>query len=167
MPGRGSAGTTGPDGPGGQDARSTAEVIASLVVNTQAMVAKEVELVGLELKRIVGRKVAAIALMLVGALSLASVLLLGAMTAAFALEDTFDERWMAWGVVTLATAVLALVLVAIAARLLTRRWSPRAGRRDATTTGAWLRDLTEELTGSADRTDTDGGDTARDAEGRA
>ena len=120
---RGSAALDGSDG---RDARSTGEVIASLVVNTQAMVAKEVELLGLELKRIVGRKVAAIALMLAGALVLAGVLVLGAVTAALALESSFDERWMAWGVVTLATAVVALILVAVAARLLARRWSPRA-----------------------------------------
>jgi len=160
---RGSAGRAGADGSSGPDARSTAEVIASLVVNTQAMVAKEIELLGLEVKRIVGRKVAAIALLLVGALAFASVLLLGAMTAAFALENRFDERWMAWGVVTLATALVALVLVGIAAQLLIRRWSPLAGRRDATSTGAWLRSLSDELTGDADARDGD----ARDAEGRA
>jgi len=163
MPGRGSARADGPGGSEGPDARSTAEVIASLVVNLQAMVAKEFELVGLELKRIVGRKVAAIALLLVGALTFASVLLLGAMTAAFALEGSFDERWMAWGAVTLATGVLALLLVGIAARLLTRRWAPSAGRRDATSTAAWLRSLTDELTGGPDTTDADTGD----VEGRA
>lgn len=165
MPGRGSATADGPYGPSGQDGRSTPEVIASLVVNTQAMVAKEIELVGLELKRLVGRKVAAIALMLVGALSLASVLLLGAMTAAFALENTFDERWMAWGVVTLATAVLALIVLAVAARLLTRRWSLRAGRRDATSTSAWLRSLSDELLGTSEARGA--GDTADDAQGEA
>jgi hypothetical protein len=129
------------------DTRSTGEVVASLIVNAQAMIAKEIELVGLELRRIVSRKLAAIALVLVGALAASGVLLLGAVTAALALESAFDERWMAWGVVTLAVAVLALLLIAIAARMLSRGWSPRAGRRDTTTTGEWLRALGDELTG--------------------
>lgn len=156
MPGRGSAGTSGGDGSDGQDARSTADVIASLVVNTQAMIAKEVELLGHELKGLAARKLTAIALLLVGALALASVVLLGAMTAAIALEDTFDERWMAWGAVTLGLAVVALLLVIIATRLLMRRWSPRARRRDATTTVTWLRGLTDEVSNGSD-----------DAQGRA
>jgi len=129
------------------DTRSTGEVVASLIVNAQAMIAKEVELAGLELKRIVGRKVAAVALMLVGALAASAVLLLGAITAAIALEGMFDARWMAWGVVTLAVAVVALLLVIVAARMLARGWSPRGSRRDATSTGEWLRALGEELTG--------------------
>ena len=129
------------------DTRSTGEVVASLIVNAQAMIAKEIELAGLELRRIVSRKLAAIALVLVGALAASGVLLLGAVTAALALESAFDERWMAWGVITLAVAVLALLLIAIAARMLSRGWSPRAGRRDTTTTGEWLRALGDELTG--------------------
>jgi MFS family permease len=137
------------------DTRSTGEVIASLIVNAQAMIAKEVELLGLELKRIVGRKVAAVALLLVGALAGSAVVLLGAVTAAIALEGSFDERWMAWGVVTLAVAVLALVLLLIAARMLSRGWSPRTSRREATTTGEWLRDLGDELTGRAETPEAD------------
>jgi hypothetical protein len=134
----------------GQDARSTAEVIASLIVNTQAMVAKEVELVGLELKRIVGRKVAAVAILLVGALVLASVVLLGAMTAAFALESSLRRALDGLGRRHPRDAVLALgprrdrgtpadpPLVAPCGPVATRR-----------STGAWLRDLGEELTGAA------------------
>ncbi len=137
------------------DTRSTGEVVASLIVNAQAMIAKEVELLGLELKRIVGRKVAAVALLLIGALAVSAVVLLGAVTAAIALEGSFDERWMAWGVVTLAVAVLALVLLLIAARMLSRGWSPRASRREATTTGEWLRDLGDELTGRAETPEAD------------
>ena len=141
------------------DTRSTGEVVASLIVNAQAMLAKEAELLGLELKRIVARKVAAVALLLVGALAGFAVLLLSAVTGAVALEGVLAERWMAWGVVTLAAAVIALVLVVAAARMLSRGWSPRSGRRDATSTGEWLRALGEELTG----TDADGS-TDRDAE---
>jgi protein-S-isoprenylcysteine O-methyltransferase Ste14 len=131
------------------DTRSTGEVVASLIVNAQAMIAKEVELVGLELRRMIGRKIAAVVLLLVGALALFSVLLLGAATAAIALEDVLDERWMAWGAVTLVAAVLALVLVAVAGRLLSASWSPRSQRRDTTSTGVWLRALGDELTGSS------------------
>jgi len=137
------------------DTRSTGEVLASLIVNAQAMIAKEVELVGLELRRTVGRKIAAVVLLLVGALALFAVLLLGAATAAVALEEVLDERWMAWGVVTLGAAVLALVLVAVAGRMLSASWSPRAARRDTTSTGDWLRALGDELGGRHDPTSTD------------
>jgi hypothetical protein len=132
------------------DTRSTGEVVASLIVNAQAMIAKEVELAGLELRKMVGRKVTAVALLLMAALAGAGVLLLGAVTAAIALESVLAERWMAWGAVTLGVAVLALLLFAIAARKLSRGWSPRAQRRDATTTSEWLRALGDELTGEAE-----------------
>jgi len=148
------------------DTRSAGEVVASLIVNAQAMIAKEVELVGLELRRVIGRKIAAVVLLLVGALALFSVLLLGAATAAIALEDVLDERWMAWGVVTLGAAVLALVLVAVAGRLLSAGWSPRAQRRDTTSTGDWLRALGEELTGSSTPKDTIGPDREDDTGAR-
>ena len=130
------------------DTRSTGEVVASLIVNVQAMVAKEIELARLELRRIVARKVAAVIMLLLGALALAAVVLLGAVTAAVALQDVLDEPWMAWGAVTLAVTVLALVLLAVAARALAGGWSLDVSRRSATTTGAWLRGLGEELTRS-------------------
>ena len=130
------------------DTRSTGEVIASLIVNAQAMVEKEVELARLELRRIVARKVAAVVILLLGALALAAVVLLGAMTAAVALEDVLAEPWMAWGVVTLTVTVIALILLAVAARTLASGWSLDVSRRSATTTGAWLRGLGEELTGT-------------------
>ncbi len=129
------------------DTRSTGEVVASLIVNAQAMVAKEVELAGLEIRRIVGRKIAAVALLIVGALVAFGVLMLGAVTGAVALESVLDERWMAWGIVTLAFALVALLLLIVAARMLARGWSPRATRRDGTSTGEWLRALGQELTG--------------------
>ena len=137
------------------DTRSTGEVVASLIVNAQAMLAKEVELLGLELRRIVARKAAAVALLLVGALAAFAVLLLGAVTGAIALEPLFAERWMAWGVVTLGAALIALLLVLVAARMLSRGWAPRSGRRDATSTSDWLRSLGDELTGSGPDADGD------------
>jgi hypothetical protein len=129
------------------DTRSTGEVVASLVVNTQALVAKEVELLGLELRRLVARKVTAVAVLLVGASAAVGVLLLAAATAAIALEEVFAARWMAWGAVTLAVALVAALLVASGARTLARGWTPRSGRRDTTSTGAWLRALGAELSG--------------------
>jgi hypothetical protein len=163
MPGRRTARAEGPDrSPDGTaEGRSTGEVLASLVVNTQALLAKEVELVGLELKALVGRKIAAVATLLVGALAAAGVLVLGAATAAIALEDVLAERWMAWGVVTLAAAVVALVLFLVAARLLGGSWSLRSRRADRTSTAEWLRSLGEELTpGGSDATG-DGHEAAR------
>jgi hypothetical protein len=150
MPVRRTARGDGPDRPDDvtSDGRSTGEVLASLVVNTQALLAKEVELVGLEMKALVGRKVAAVAGLLVGALAGAGVLMLGAVTAAIALEGMFDERWMAWGAVTLGAAAIAIVLVLIAVRRLSRGWSLRDGRSDRTSTNTWLRELGEALTDS-------------------
>jgi hypothetical protein len=144
--------------PTAQGARSTGEVLASLVVNTQALISKEVELVRLELKALVGRKIAAVATLLVGALAAGGVLLLGAVTAAIALEEVFDARWMAWGVVTAGTAVVALVLVAIAAGMLGGGWSLRSRRKDATSTQTWLRSLGAELSGDASEPDGREGD---------
>lgn len=129
------------------DTRSTGELIASLVVNVQALVAKELELVGLEVKRLVARRIAAVVVLLLGALALAGVLLLAAVTAALALESQFDEPWMAWGVVTLASAVVGFVLVAVAGRRLAAGVSLQASRRAADATGTWLRDLGDELAG--------------------
>jgi len=139
------------------DTRSTGEVVASLIVNAQAMLAKEVELARLEMRRMVGRKVAAVVMLLLGALALVCVLLLAAVTAAIALEDVLAERWMAWGVVTLGGALIALLLLAFAARTLSSGWSLGASRRAVTTTGAWLRELVDELRGaSAPETTADG-----------
>lgn len=136
------------------DTRSTGELIASLVVNVQALLAKELELLGLEVKRIVARRIAAIVVLLLGALALAGVLLLAAVTAALALEPQFDEPWMAWGVVTLVSAVVGSVLVAVAGRRLAAGVALEASRRAADATGTWLRDLGDELGG---RSRSDGG----------
>jgi hypothetical protein len=149
MPGRRTARGDGPDRPDDATSsagRSTGEVLASLVVNAQALIAKEIELLGLELKALVGRRLTAVAMLLVGALAAAFVLLLAAVTAAIALEGVFSERWMAWGVVTLSAAFVSLVLFGVAARLLGGSWSPWARRKDPTSTAAWLRGLGDELT---------------------
>jgi hypothetical protein len=146
------------------DTRSTGEVVASLIVNTQAMVAKEVELLGLELRRMVARKAIAVAMLLVGALAAAGVLMLGAVTAAIALEELFDERWMAWGAVTLGFALVALIVLAVAARRLAGGWSLSASRKDRTSTGEWLRTLRDELVGSDAPTQDDSGGAATGTE---
>jgi uncharacterized membrane protein YqjE len=131
------------------DERSTPEVIASLAVNAQALLAKEIELFGLELRGIVARKFAAIGLITIGALMTAGVLGLSAVTAAIALEDVFATRWHAWGVVTLAFLALALLLVITAMRLLASAWIPPRARRQASETTTWLRGLGRELTAGA------------------
>jgi len=155
MSGRRTARGADPSGPDdtASDGRSTGEVLASLVVNTQALVEKEIELVGLELKALVGRKAAAIAMLLVGALVVAGVLLLGAVTAAIALEDVFAARWMAWGAVTLGAALVALLLLAIAAGMLGGSWSLRSRRTARPSTTEWLRGLGSELSGGTPGTD--------------
>jgi hypothetical protein len=164
MPGRRTSRGDGPDRPGGatSDARSTGEVVASLIVNAQALIAKEIELLGHELKSLVGRRIAAVAILLVGALAAAGVLLLAAVTTAIALENVFDERWMAWGAVTLGSLLVAIVLFLIAATLLSGSWSPRSRRKDPTSTTEWLRGLGEEL--SAGITDPSSHDVADGAD---
>lgn len=138
------------------DQRSTPEVLASLVINAQALFAKEVELFGLELRSIVARKFAALGLVVTGALLAAGVLGLSAVTAAIALEDVFDTRWHAWGVVTLAFLVVAVLLLGIAMSLLAGAWFPSRARRQLGETSAWLRGLGAELTaGAPDAADAD------------
>ena len=122
-----------------EDARTTGEVVASLVVNAQALLSKQLELLSLEVREAVGRKVAALVMLLVATLAGALVVLLGAVTAAVALEDVLDARWQAWGIVALAVLVPALVLIAVAARLLARPITPDRTRRELDATGAWLR----------------------------
>jgi len=142
------------------DERSTPEVLASMVVNAQALLAKEVELFGLELRGIVARKSAALGLMMVGALMAVGVLGLSAVTAAIALEDVFAARWHAWGVVTLAFLALALLLGITAMRLLASAWIPPRARRQASETTTWLRGLGRGLTAGASdapRAEHDGG----------
>jgi small-conductance mechanosensitive channel len=152
MPGRRTARGDGPpsgsDRPSADDgdARSTGEVIASLVVNAQSMLAKEAELLRLELKALVTRKLAAVATILVGALVAAGVLMLAAVTAAIALEGALPERWMAWGIVTLVAALVAVVLVGTALGMFARGWSLRS-QRASSSTADWLRELRTEVTG--------------------
>jgi uncharacterized membrane protein YqjE len=136
-----------------EDVRTTSEVLASLVVNVQALLAKQLELLSLEVREIVGRKVAAVVMLLVAVLAGGLVVMLGAVTAAVALEDVLDARWQAWGLVALAVLVPALVLIAVAARLLRTPATPERTRRELDATTAWLRTMTG--------VDGDEGETAR------
>mgnify|MGYP001546601904 FL=1 len=143
-----------------EDVRTTAEVVASLVVNVQALLAKQVELLGLEVREAVGRKVAALVALLVAALAGAVVVVLGAVTAAVALEDVLDARWQAWGLVALAFLLPTLILIAVAARLLRRPVTPDRSRQELETTGAWVRGLagtTAAADGDAPTSPTGGG----------
>jgi hypothetical protein len=153
MASRDRAATGGP----GPDARPTPEVLASFVVNAQALLAKELELFGLELRGIVARKLAAIGAIVTGALTAAGVLGLGAVTAAVALEDVFETRWHAWGVVTLAFLVVSLLLLGIAFGLLAGPWTPTRARRQVSATSAWVRGLPDELLASDDDGAAEGG----------
>ncbi len=141
----------------GPDVRSTPEVLASFLVNVQALLSKELELFGLELRGIVTRKLTAIGAIITGALTAAGVLGLGAVTAAIALEDVFDTRWHAWGVVTLGLLVVSLLLIGIALSRLAGGWTPKRARRQFSATSTWVRGLADELTPSADDEVSDGG----------
>jgi hypothetical protein len=128
--------------PGASDPRSTGELLASLVVNLQALLAKEVELFGLELRGLVGRKLAGLGLLLTAALASTGVLMLGAITLGFVLEGSFETRWHAWGVATLIFLVVTLILVGLTARFLGGAWTPTRTGHQLGETKAWLGRLT-------------------------
>lgn len=125
----------------GPDQRTTTEVIASVVVTAQALLAKEVELLGLELRGIVSRKFSALGMLLAAGFAFAGVLGLGGATLAIGLEDQFATRWHAWGVATLVLLALTLILLLVAGRFLASPWTPRRTRAQLDRTGSWLKDL--------------------------
>jgi hypothetical protein len=131
---------TSTDG-GGEGPRTTAELLASIAVNVPALIAKEVELLGLEVRRITTDKLTALGLLVVAALAGLLVLGLGAVTVARALEAVFASPWVAWAIVTAVVAVLTLGLLAAAARLLQRPWTPVRTAASLRDTAAWARDL--------------------------
>jgi hypothetical protein len=137
-------------GAGGSEARSTAETFASLLVNAQALLAKEVELLGLELRRIVVRKLAALGTVLVLALMAAATLVLGAVSVAIWLESRFDAAWQAWAAVTGGLLLVCLLLTVLVLRLLGGAWTPMRTRRQLDTTVAWLRSLGEDARDAGD-----------------
>lgn len=129
----------------GPDQRTTTEVIASVVVNAQALLAKEIELLGLELRGIVSRKLSALGMLLATGLAFAGVLGLGAVTLAIGLEDRFAVRWHAWGIATLALLALTLLLLLVAVKFLASPWTPRRTRAQLGRTGSWLRGLSGQM----------------------
>jgi len=135
---------------GASDPRSTGEVLASLVVNLQALLAKEVELFGLELRDLVGRKLTGLGLLLTAALAGSGVLMLGAITLGLVLEGSFDTRWHAWGVTTLIFLAVALILFALTARFLGGPWTPTRTGRQLGETRAWLGGLMDSTDPDAD-----------------
>jgi MFS family permease len=131
------------------DARTTPEVVASLVVNAQALLAKQVELLTLELRAAIGRKVGALVMLLVATVAGGLAVLLGAITAAIALEEVVAARWQAWGIVALAVLVPVIVLIVVAARLARTPVAPARTREELDATSAWLRDLADGGPGGA------------------
>lgn len=121
------------------DARSTAEVLASLVVNTQALITREVELLGLEVRRIVADKAIALLQLVTAAVAGLVVVALGAVAVAVALEPVVPAPWMAWAIVAGATAVLSWIALALAWRRLARSWLPRRTLASLEETSAWAR----------------------------
>lgn len=121
------------------DPRSTAEVLASLVVNTQALVSREVELLGLEVRRIVTEKTIALLQLVSAAVAGIVVLALTAVAVAIAIEPFLPTRWMAWAIVAGATALLSWTVLALAWRRLSRSWLPRRTLASLEETSAWAR----------------------------
>ena len=121
------------------DPRSTAEVLASVVVNTQALVTREVELLGLEVRRIVTEKTIALVQLVSAAVAGIVVLALAAVAVAIAIEPLLPARWMAWAIVAAVTALLAWTVLALAWRRLSRSWLPRRTLTSLEETSAWAR----------------------------
>lgn len=143
------------------DPRSTAEVLASIAVNLPALVAKEVELLGLEVRRITSEKLTALALFLLASLTGLMVLGLGAVTVAKALEGVVPSPWIAWALVTLVVVLVTVAVLAAAVRRASSPWTPVRTAASLRDTAAWARDLGASVlggAGGADATDTSSGE---------
>jgi hypothetical protein len=135
------------------DARSTAEVLTSLVVNTQALIAREVELLGLEVRRLAAEKFVGAVQVVSAAVAGIVVLALAAVAVAIAIEPLLPARWMAWAIVALGTALISWLVLLLGLRRLARSWLPRRTLGSLEETAGWAQ---RTVLGADDDADTDG-----------
>jgi hypothetical protein len=135
-------------------------VLASLVVNAQALVAKEIELLGLEVRRLTTEKLTALMWLVVALVAGLFVLAFLGVTLAKAIEPHVAADWVAWAIVTGIVTLKLVVAAALAARLASRPWYPKGTLTSLRDTASWGR---QTLMGSTDESAAP----ATDTEGRA
>lgn len=126
------------DGALAPDDRSTSEVVASLIANTQALLRTEVELAKLEVSAIARDKATGVGLALAGAVLALFILAFVGVTVAVALQLVL-AAWLAWLIVTLTYTIVAGVLFGVAVRLFKRPATPERTRADVQTTVEWAK----------------------------
>jgi hypothetical protein len=120
------------------DDRSTSEVVASLITNFQGLIKTEIELAKLEIKDIVKDKAIGIALALAGALFGLYVLAFVGVTAANAFMLVVAP-WLAWLIVTGIYTLIAVVLLLIAKKLLSKPVVPETTKNELDVTKDWAK----------------------------
>lgn len=120
------------------DERPTSEVVASLVANTQGLVKTELELAKLEIVGIVKEKAIGIGLALGGALLGLYILGFVGVTAANAFMLVVDP-WLAWLIVTGIYVLIAVILLLVAKRLLSRPVVPEETKSEVERTRDWAK----------------------------
>ena len=121
------------------DERSTSEVVASLVTNTQGLVRTEIELAKLEVQQIVKEKAIGIGLAIVGALFMLYVLGYAGITAANAFMLVVAD-WLAWLIVTGIYLLIAAIMLFVALRLLKRPSKPETTQAELARTRDWAKE---------------------------
>lgn len=139
MASRAPQGDVRPGAAGVFDERSTSEVIASLVTNTQGLVRTEIELAKLEVQKIVKEKAIGIGLALGGALFLLYVLAFSGITAANAFMLIVPD-WLAWLIVTGIYLLIAAIMLFVALRLFKRPSKPETTQAELERTRDWAKD---------------------------
>jgi uncharacterized membrane protein YedE/YeeE len=128
----------GPGDAGVFDERSTSEVVASLVTNLQGLVKTEVELAKLEVTGIVKDKAIGIGLALGGALFGVFILAFVGVTGANAFM-LIVEPWLAWLIITGIYTLIAVILLLIAKRLLSKPVVPETTKDEIDLTKDWAK----------------------------
>jgi uncharacterized membrane protein YedE/YeeE len=128
----------GPGDAGVFDERSTSEVVASLVTNLQGLVKTEVELAKLEVTGIVKDKAIGLGLALGGALFGVFILAFVGVTGANAFM-LIVAPWLAWLIITGIYTLIAVILLLIAKRLLSKPVVPETTKDEIDLTKDWAK----------------------------
>ena len=132
------AGEADPGEAGVFDDRPTSEVVTSLIANTQGLVKTEIELAKLELIGIVKDKAIGIGLAAGGALLGLYVLAFVGVTIANAFALVVAP-WLAWLITTAIYLLVAVILLLVAKKLLTRPVVPEETRNELEQTRDWAK----------------------------
>lgn len=138
MSSRAPEGDVGPGEAGVFDDRATSEVLASLVTNTQGLVKTEIELAKLEITGIIKEKAVGIGLAVGGALLGLYILGFVGVTAANALMLVLLP-WAAWLIVTGIYTLIAVILLLLAKRMLSRPAIPETTKGELERTKDWAK----------------------------